>query len=369
MFRFFLTLLIFSCYQNVNSQKLIAAYQFQKDTLYRFEFQDRCIIKNSNELRIWMEDSASPMDSALFEYVVYQLGILPKRMFPCGALPPRCLAPVAPISICKETIGIRVCGYSPNDRKKSKSPPCYETVFEEEDIYLKMGFKEEKLLDFEEKDLSDISLIQKKTRAAQLNKIREQWHQEFPTLNEEFYTSIEEIKVHPDSVHYLFLAGQNLLNIPSEIIQFRNLTQLYLQDNQITELPSWLFELKNLRILHLWGNQIQAIPPEISKLEKLEELFLNENPINALPSDFFKLQRLTYLSLSHTHITNISKDFAQFQWLQNLYFRGVPIENIDLELAELYYLEMIAIDDISPVMWKEETAKTLAPLKIQIFEY
>ena len=74
----------------------------------------------------------------------------------------------------------------------------------------------------------------------------------------------------------LFLGGNQLMEIPSEIKAFKHLKVLYLGGNLLTELPSAICQLKKIRALVLCQNRLRSLPNCICKLQSLECLQLHQ---------------------------------------------------------------------------------------------
>lgn len=59
--------------------------------------------------------------------------------------------------------------------------------------------------------------------------------------------------------------------------------RLFLSGNSLTDLPSELFELGNLKVLSLRNNKLREIPAAIRKLTKLQEINVSVNRLQYLP--------------------------------------------------------------------------------------
>ncbi|KAF2090634.1 hypothetical protein K490DRAFT_53617 [Saccharata proteae CBS 121410] len=66
----------------------------------------------------------------------------------------------------------------------------------------------------------------------------------------------------------LYLAGNLLRTLPSELWRLHNLTVLSLRNNKLTHLPSAIGDLCNLQELNLAGNRLRWLPWELLKLLK-----------------------------------------------------------------------------------------------------
>ena len=141
--------------------------------------------------------------------------------------------------------------------------------------------------------------------------------------------------------------------IPTELGQLTNLTDLWLNGNQLTgEIPTELGQLANLRSLNLDFNQLTgAIPVELGQLTKLTLLYLGGNNITDI-SLLANLTNLTKLGLGGNNITDISP-LANLTNLTELYLWSNDITDISplanlTNLTELYLADN-NITDISPL--------------------
>ena len=78
----------------------------------------------------------------------------------------------------------------------------------------------------------------------------------------------------------LFLWRNQLTQVPPELGQLANLTTLDLSRNKLTQVPKELGQLANLTELYLAENQLAQVPPELGQLVNLTELYLDDNPLN-----------------------------------------------------------------------------------------
>ena len=80
-------------------------------------------------------------------------------------------------------------------------------------------------------------------------------------------------------LNYLYLGGNRLRVIPSELGQLSQLSALILCGNQLQTLPKALTNLSNLYSLRLHDNQLQTLPQDLVKLKNIRELSLRNNPL------------------------------------------------------------------------------------------
>ncbi|MBL4663581.1 MAG: leucine-rich repeat domain-containing protein [Flavobacteriaceae bacterium] len=147
---------------------------------------------------------------------------------------------------------------------------------------------------------------------------------------------IEEERLNPTDE--LYLTDLELIEIPVEVSNLRNLEALYLNGNQITEIKN-LEQLKNLQILHLGNNQIS----EIKNLEQLKELLrlrLDSNQISEI-KNLEQLKELQILHLGNNQISEI-KNLEQLKKIQSLQLsrnKIIEIKNIE-PLKKLQRLQL-----------------------------
>ena len=76
----------------------------------------------------------------------------------------------------------------------------------------------------------------------------------------------------------MYLGGNRLRYLPSQIGQLRSLTSLFLNDNLLQCLPKSMGFLSSLRSLHLHNNHISTLPQQLVVLN-VYELSLRDNPL------------------------------------------------------------------------------------------
>ncbi|KAK3715229.1 hypothetical protein LTR37_007196 [Vermiconidia calcicola] len=91
-------------------------------------------------------------------------------------------------------------------------------------------------------------------------------------------------------LHQLIRHSHTDLTHPPSEDEFTPLTpsiKLFLYGNKLSTLPSELFRLHNITVLSLRNNELLHIPPTIGQLAKLEELNIAQNKIRWLPWELF----------------------------------------------------------------------------------
>ena len=94
----------------------------------------------------------------------------------------------------------------------------------------------------------------------------------------------------------LDLSRRELTELPPEIGNLTNLTELNLSSNQLATLPPEIWQLTKLIVLDLQNTKLATLPPEIGNLTNLTELKLSCNPLVTLPPEIGQLTKLTRLT-------------------------------------------------------------------------
>lgn len=107
---------------------------------------------------------------------------------------------------------------------------------------------------------------------------------------------------------------------------------MYLSGNQIEEVPTEIGNLVKLRWLNLQSNKIKNIPAEIGNLIKLKEFHLEHNPIAEIPADIWKNKKPPKIYLTyHPGLKMIPKKLAGYIYLNSTL---IPEKYCDRPLQE-----------------------------------
>jgi hypothetical protein len=97
-------------------------------------------------------------------------------------------------------------------------------------------------------------------------------------------------------LHQMIKHAHDDLTLPPSEDLFGPLTpsiQLFLYGNLLSTLPSELFHLMNITVLSLRNNSLKEIPSSITRLSKLAELNIAGNQLESLPWELFSMLRST----------------------------------------------------------------------------
>ncbi len=141
----------------------------------------------------------------------------------------------------------------------------------------------------------------------------------------------------------LFLSGQKIVELPTEIGQLVSLQTFTLAGNELLSLPGELGQLVSLWKLNLRGNELTSLPGELAHLSSLGELDLSYNRLTSLPVELGKLTSLRELDLSYNRLTSLPVELGKLTSLRRLYIRGNRLKSLPEELGQLKKLEELSL--------------------------
>ncbi|CAL7952317.1 unnamed protein product [Xylocopa violacea] len=156
--------------------------------------------------------------------------------------------------------------------------------------------------------------------------------------------------VYPDryamqSTKLLSLAGQNLIELPKEVLENAckaDVSTVDLSRNKLSTLPDELCIIANVANLKLISNQLTCIPDWIGeKYKYLQALDLSKNLLQTLPSSFGLLKYLKELNISFNRFEEVPVSVYDVDSLEILIANNNLITNIDA--TSLQKLQKLAI--------------------------
>lgn len=100
----------------------------------------------------------------------------------------------------------------------------------------------------------------------------------------------------------LDLSGQQLTNIPEDVLTETDITVLNISNNQLTTLPAAIANLVNLEVLNVENNRITSFPAELSQLKNLRQLLANNNRMENVSNALYTMMQLQVLDISGNNI-------------------------------------------------------------------
>lgn len=96
----------------------------------------------------------------------------------------------------------------------------------------------------------------------------------------------------------------HIKEIPCDIDQFINVTEIYINNTGITSLPDELFSMYYLKILSLSSNKIKWLSPKISNLVNLNSLHIYDNSLRILPKEILILDKISQFTFDYNLYPN-----------------------------------------------------------------
>jgi small GTP-binding protein len=139
----------------------------------------------------------------------------------------------------------------------------------------------------------------------------------------------------------LDLSFNKLTTLPVEIRELQSLLQFDLSENDFTVFPSEITQLRNLTQLELSGNKLSKLPIQIEKLRTLTELDLSNNQFKFFPSEVTSLLILKHLNLSRNGLTQLSSEIRRLTDLIYLGLDNNELTSLPTEITKLNKLKSI----------------------------
>jgi len=133
----------------------------------------------------------------------------------------------------------------------------------------------------------------------------------------------------------LNLSGNSFSHIPEQVLELPSLSDLYVAENQVQELPETIHRLKRLRVLHLGGNQLTTVPTSLGNMASLQVLVLCDNQLTELPDSICRLPRLRTLLLHANKLSTLPGAIVRLRALKQLSLRDNPL--VRNFVSEMHY--------------------------------
>jgi internalin A len=142
---------------------------------------------------------------------------------------------------------------------------------------------------------------------------------------------------------HLDLSGNNIVFLPLQITQLKDLRSLDLSRNHIAILPPKFIELSNLESLDLSFNRLSELPQEVTNLERLTRLDLSFNDLSSLPAHIKNLRNLTALYLGGNRLSSLPEEMSELKQLTSLILTSNGITNVPSVITELIGLTSLGL--------------------------
>lgn len=167
--------------------------------------------------------------------------------------------------------------------------------------------------------------------------------QEF-TVKDVIVYDWEEVKTaNPDTIYGISFQKMKLYEVPSELINFKNLKLLNFSKNKLSSIPKFIGELKYLEELNLTRNKLEYYPIELCANESIRILKLGQNLFQSIPNCIESLEKLEYLDVFDTPISSLPESIARLKKLKKIDFTGIRFSYVFQEswIGKLKDVELI----------------------------
>jgi hypothetical protein len=139
--------------------------------------------------------------------------------------------------------------------------------------------------------------------------------------------------------HLLGLNGDQIIEIPTEIVRLQCLETFQAIGKGFRRLPGFIGNLKLLKTLDMNSTSITELPKEIWSLQQLKTLDIRRTRIRVLPKEIGEMQQLKTLDISRTRVTQLPKEIGRLQQLRTLDISDTSITVLPKEIRKLQHLE------------------------------
>jgi hypothetical protein len=217
-------------------------------------------------------------------------------------------------------------------------------------------------------------------------------------LSEQLSTFPEEIFTLADTLEYLDLSGNSLIELPANFGLLKKLKVFFCSDNNFTHLPEVLADCplldivgfksnqietvsarsinSNLRWLILTNNKIVSIPSTIGDCSRMQKLMLAGNKLTMLPKELQECRNLGLLRISANLLSALPEwllDMPKLSWLAfsgNPFVKAPIIAPLDLVNWEDLQLNNILGQGASGIIYHAQraTGSLIEDVAVKIFK-
>ncbi|RJQ27480.1 leucine-rich repeat domain-containing protein [Candidatus Parcubacteria bacterium] len=163
-----------------------------------------------------------------------------------------------------------------------------------------------------------------------------------PCTDPKVYTDLKDALNNANKVCILNIKGVS--SLPPEIGKLKRVTSITLEGNQIPELPKEIVQLRNLQQLNLRYNKLTKLPKGFSKLNNLTNLNLEGNQLGNPPEEIWELKNLKSLNLALNKMTVLSPKVGSLTSLAELQLWGNQITEVPPAIGNLTGLIILNMD-------------------------
>ena len=122
--------------------------------------------------------------------------------------------------------------------------------------------------------------------------------------------------------------------MPVNLSEYMHVTHISMCDNDMLSLPEQLCDMKNLQILNLRRNRLQHLPEALGAMLSLRTLHADDNKLKTLPVSFPHLPMLRICTLANNQLTWIPNQCGNMNSLTEFVISGNPLRAPPLDIVE-----------------------------------
>ena len=146
-------------------------------------------------------------------------------------------------------------------------------------------------------------------------------------------------------IYKAILTGNDLTEIPSQVLEISSLQDLIVAVNPIRKFPCELNKLKRLKSISFAETKVTEINCDLSKLDSLKHFDISRNKLKYLPDEIKNIPNLKWLSLNGNLFTDLSFVDKRLEKLETLYLYSNKVKSLGTETEFLGNLKELLIFD------------------------